>query len=221
MAFIDITGNTYNQLTVIKEVLPRTKPTKWVCQCSCGNIKEVIGASLKNGSTKSCGCLHIETNKKQFTKHGDYSDKLYLVYRAIIQRCTNPNHSAFNYYGGRGISISHEWNEYPAFKEWALTHGYKNGLSLDRQDNNKGYSPSNCCWVNSVQQSRNRRAMQGYSSEYIGVSWDAKRNKWTACIGINSKTVSLGRFLSEKDAAIARDTYIIENNLEGFTLNFN
>lgn len=220
MAFIDITGNTYGRLTVLKESLPRAKPPKWVCQCSCGNTKVVIGASLKNGSTKSCGCLHIETNKKQFTVHGDYRDKLYAVYRSMVQRCTNPNSPVYIHYGGRGISFCPAWVDYSVFKEWALSQGYQDGLSLERVDNNKGYSPENCCWETKTQQARNRRAMKGFSSSYIGVHWDSARNKWMASIGINNKTIPLGRYATEHEAAQARDTYIHENQLKGFQLNF-
>lgn len=220
MAFVDITGNTYGQLTVLHEVLPRKTPTRWLCSCSCGNTKEVAGGHLKNGATKSCGCLHIATNKEQFTKHGNYLNKLYQVHRAMIQRCTNPKHKNFELYGGRGISICDSWLDYPTFKEWAESSGYEEGLSIERSDTNKNYCPSNCCWADRTQQARNRRAQAGYSSKYVGVSWDATRNKWVACVGINNKTVPLGRFNSEEAAAKARDNYIIEHKLEHFVLNF-
>lgn len=220
MAFIDITGNLYGQLTVLSESLPRSEPTRWICRCSCGNTKEIIGSSMKNGSTKSCGCLHIETNKKQFTKHGDYLSKLYTVHRAMLQRCTNLNHKHFHLYGGRGISICHQWMDFLVFKQWAITHGYQESLSLERVDTNQGYSPTNCCWASKERQARNRRALEGYTSKYIGVSWDAQRKKWAACIGLHRKTIPLGRFNSEVAAAKARDIYIVNNKLEDFVLNF-
>ena len=220
MPLIDITGNTYGQLLVLQESCPRNKPTKWVCLCSCGNTKEIIGASLKNGSTKSCGCLHIATNKAQFTKHGDYLHKLYQVHRAMLQRCFNSNNQAYEHYGARGISVCQEWLDYSVFKEWAISNGYSDDYSIDRLDVNAGYSPGNCCWAGKTQQARNRRAQKGYSSRYIGVSWDTERNKWSACVGINNKTIPLGRFDRELDAALARDEYILQNNLEDFVLNF-
>lgn len=220
MSFIDITGNTYNQLTVIEEVLPRHKPSKWLCQCSCGNMKVVIGASLKNGGTKSCGCLHIQRNKEQFTKHGEYKEKLYSIHRAMFQRCTNPVHKAFHLYGGRGISVCDEWKDYATFRNWALAFGYQEGLSLDRKDTEQGYCPENCHWVSYQYQARNRRAQKGYTSQYIGVHWDQTREKWMATIGVRGKTVGLGRYISEEAAAKARDSYIKQNKLIGFVLNF-
>lgn len=220
MAFVDITGKTFGQLTVLNEVLPRGKVLKWLCLCSCGNTKEIIGASLKNGSTKSCGCLHIAQNKKQFTKHGGYLTKLYQIHRAMLQRCGNPKHKMFLHYGARGITICDEWLDYLTFQKWANATGYSENLSIERIDVNKGYSPANCCWADKTQQARNRRALHGYSSKYIGVSFDADRNKWFACIGIGRKTIALGRFASEIEAAKARDTYITENNLKHFVLNF-
>lgn len=220
MPFIDITGNVYGQLTVLNEVLPRKTPTRWFCRCSCGNTKEVDGAHMKNGAIKSCGCLHIATNKSQFTKHGSYLDKLYTVYQAMFQRCLNPNHRNFHNYGGRGISVCAEWDDFLIFKAWALTKGYQEGLTVERIDTDKGYSPDNCCWASKERQARNRRARVGYTSKYIGVSWDCHRNKWAVSIGLKNKTVSIGRFENEEDAARARDSYIIQNNLKHYVLNF-
>lgn len=221
MPFIDITGNTYNRFTVLREVLPRNKPPKWVCECVCGVIKEVVGSSLKNGSTKSCGCLHTETNKKLFTKHGDYLEKLYQVHRAMLQRCSNPKQKNFHHYGGRGISVCEGWVDYSAFKQWALSNGYQAGLSIERLDTDKDYCPTNCTWADETQQARNRRAMPGKTSKYIGVSWDSGRKKWFVTVGIGRKSKALGRFTSEIEAAQARDAFIVVNNLPNFVLNFN
>lgn len=220
MAAIDLTGHTYGQLTVLEEVLPQQKPRKWRCMCSCGNTHETLGTSLRNGRCKSCGCLHIATNKKMFTKHSAYKDKLYHVYLNIFQRCNNPNYASYPLYGGRGITICAEWKDYLVFKEWAETNGYVEGVTLDRTDTNKGYSPDNCRWVDRVTQSRNRRKLSKTTSQYIGVSWSTDRKKWVAAIGLNGKTIPVGRFTSELEAAIARDTYIKEQGLKDFVLNF-
>lgn len=220
MAFMDLTGNTYNRLTVIEEVLPRTGGSKWLCKCTCGNTKVVRAASIKNGSCKSCGCLHIEANKSMFTKHGEYKCKLYAVHQAMIRRCTTKTNKVYPLYGGRGIAVHPTWFDYATFKEWATSAGYKEGLTLDRIDTNGSYSPENCHWVDSMYQARNRRALKCKSSNYIGVHWDSSRQKWMASIGISNKTISLGRFLLEEDAAKARDKYINDQNLSGFVLNF-
>ena len=220
MPFIDITGKTFGRLTVLEEVKPRCKPPKWLCQCVCGNTKEIIGASLKNGSTKSCGCLHIERNKELFTKHGDYRDRLYSVFSAMHQRCNNPKHRHFRLYGGRGITVCNEWEEYSNFKKWALSNGYRPGLSIDRRDNNLGYTPDNCRWVQRITQSRNRNPLAGKTSRFIGVHWDSDRKKWFASISINNEYIALGRYSDEVFAARVRDQYIKDNNLKDFVLNF-
>lgn len=83
-------------------------------------------------------------------------DRLDIIHFNMIQRCTNPNSTYFPRYGGRGITVCHEWRTRNNFKEWALSHGYRNDLTIDRIDNDKGYSPDNCRWVTPSQNCCNR-----------------------------------------------------------------
>lgn len=83
-------------------------------------------------------------------------DRLDIIHFNMIQRCTNPNSTYFHRYGGRGITVCHEWRTRNNFKEWALSHGYRNDLTIDRIDNDKGYSPDNCRWVTPSQNCCNR-----------------------------------------------------------------
>lgn len=83
-------------------------------------------------------------------------DRLDIIHFNMIQRCTNPNSTYFPRYGGRGITVCHEWRTWNNFKEWALSHGYRNDLTIDRIDNDKGYSPDNCRWVTPSQNCCNR-----------------------------------------------------------------
>lgn len=83
-------------------------------------------------------------------------DRLDIIHFNMIQRCTNPNSTCFPRYGGRGITVCHEWRTRNNFKEWALSHGYRNDLTIDRIDNDKGYSPDNCRWVTPSQNCCNR-----------------------------------------------------------------
>lgn len=218
---IDLTGLVFNRLLVLSEVTPRSSPIKWLCQCECGNTKMILGASLKNGLTKSCGCLHLEKNKEMFTKHGEYKTKLFAIHQAMLRRCTTPTHKNYHLYGGRGITVCVDWQDYVVFKKWAENSGYMEGLTLDRKNNNGNYEPENCRWATRITQSRNRNVQQGFSSQYIGVHWDINRSKWFASIGVNGKHIALGRFTEEIAAAKARDAYIALQGLKDFVLNFN
>lgn len=150
-------------------------------------------------------------------KHGESLTRLHKIYRAMRSRCTSkvphPN------YNGRGITLCHSWQEnYFNFKHWAIANGYDSTKTLDRENNDKGYFPGNCRWVDDVISMRNRRKMKSNTSGYIGVN-PTPTGKWNAQININKKRLHLGTFKTALEAARARDTYIIENNLESFTLN--
>lgn len=168
--FIDMSGTTIGELYVDKYAdRNRHKKSYFWCTCSCGNKIIMSGRSLRGKSHCSCGCYNREItsirNQNSVT-HGD-SDKnskhhnLYIVWSKMRDRCNNPNAINYENYGARGIKVCPEWDNkkdgYINFKAWALENGYDQGLSIDRKDNNFGYDPSNCRWVNYKVQNNNQR----------------------------------------------------------------
>ena len=172
-----LVGKTFGRLTVIKDSGERAKNGNilWECVCDCGKRRLVLGANLLNGQTKSCGCYSTDILKKVATKHGlskvnGKHTKLFRAWDAMKQRCYNKNHASYKDYGGRGIDICTEWREdFEAFHDWSIANGFSDDLSIDRIDNDKGYSPDNCRWVDAKTQIRNRRNTVTYNwkgSEY-------------------------------------------------------
>lgn len=167
--FIDLTGQRFGKLVVIKrDGITNSKHTRWLCKCDCGNFSYVSKVNLKNGSTKSCGCL----KKEKFTnyKHGKVNSRLYYIYNGMKARCYNKNHHAYFHYGGRGIKICDEWLDkksgFISFYSWAINNGYKQRLTIDRIDVNGNYEPNNCRWVTISEQANNKR--NNYFISYNG-----------------------------------------------------
>lgn len=215
----DLTNQRFTRLLVLRAIAG-TSPIQWVCQCDCGKLTQARGSSLKYGNTRSCGCLAKQTTSENRTTHGGRSSKLYQIYTSMHTRCECATNRAYSHYGAQGISICADWGNFTTFQEWALNNGYQDGLSIDRIDPYGNYTPQNCRWATRTIQSRNRRAFRGGSSQFIGVSWNAQTSKWNATICVNYKAIQIGRFVDEVTAAKTRDAYIIQNGLEGFTLNF-
>ncbi|MBP5422145.1 MAG: hypothetical protein J6Y78_06880 [Paludibacteraceae bacterium] len=161
---IDMTGERYGRLVVIRRADHNTENNKpkWLCRCDCGNEIETTRRRLINGMTKSCGCYRREFAREQHSTHGLSKTnhkpyRLYGIWAGIKDRCCNPNSKYWRRYGERGITVCPEWiNDYVAFHEWSLANGYSDNLTLDRRDNDKGYSPDNCRWVSYSVQENNR-----------------------------------------------------------------
>lgn len=153
----DETGKRYGKLIVVRYDHGKDG-AYWLCQCDCGMTTVVSGANLRKGKTKSCGCAAYTTRFKSV--HGeshDHKTRLYNIWVHMRNRCNNPRREAYKWYGGKGIKVCSDWNQYSSFKEWAMNNGYNDDLTIDRIDISKDYCPDNCRWLSKSDNSKHRQ----------------------------------------------------------------
>ena len=170
----DLSGQRFGKLTVLEFAFTRKKHSYWNCICDCGNETIIEASSLKSGKSTSCGCNCIT--------HHESKSRLYKIYRKMRERTEYESSNRWDDYGGRGIKVCDDWvNSYESFRDWALTNGYDNTLSIDRIDVNGNYEPSNCRWVDSKTQARNTRSNIKFNGKTL--------TEWAEITGINHKVL--------------------------------
>jgi len=189
---LQLSGHKFGRLTPLKPLgANKDKKIVWECVCDCGNIVLVVGKSLKNGNTRSCGCLKLESVGVAHKSHGLSKSRFYSIYLNIKQRTSNPNKPDYKYYGGRGIRC--RWMEFGSFKndmyKSYLGHVTQFGevnTTIERVDNDGDYSKENCRWATRSEQGYNQR------SNHL-LSFKGKRmslTSWSKVTGISVQTLS-------------------------------
>lgn len=219
-------GERFGSLLVIKEVARKIYPSggsrrMYLCVCDCGKTITASREHLLKGKNKMCiSCSSKKTIKyaqKAKRKHGEsygsgHYTKLYGVWSAMKRRCQNPHTMWYEQYGGRGIKVCDEWQEYMPFRKWAMDNGYAEGLSIDRIDVNGDYCPKNCRWVDMKTQQNNRRN----NITDFGISMEALSEK----TGIKVKTL-YERRRKNKDISLEKLTAsadVCKKKINGMTI---
>lgn len=184
----DLIGQCFERLTILREA-PRNRHNQrcMVCRCVCENETTVVLASLVAGTSKSCGCLQREsasgrspTNKR----HGLTGSLTHRIWNVMRARCQNPNHDAYRYYGGRGITVCERWQSFDCFL--ADMGECPPGYSIERSDNERGYEPGNCSWLPMIDQWRNRRSTKIITHNGQALS----HQEWARALGVSAATIT-------------------------------
>ena len=196
MAKYNLIGQRFGRLTVLSLAPKKNGIRAWHCLCDCGKTTDVITCSLTQGHTRSCGCYRNDTPMNpRYRKHGMHKTRLYRIWTHMKERCLASYHTSYESYGARGITVCNEWrNSFEAFRDWAMTNGYQDDLTLDRIDVNGNYCPENCRWATRAEQALNRRPNVMFNGKCIA--------QWARELGIGSTTIftRMRRGMSIEDA---------------------
>jgi len=187
---VNLVGRRFGRLLVISEAEKRNGRKQYQCRCDCGNEKTITSAGLLHGKTRSCGCLRVEKtrsrNTKRFSESSRRNQTMYRRYHSMLQRCENPANPNWKNYGARGIHVCDRWRaSYDAFLQDMGSPPF-DGYTIERIDNDSGYSPENCVWASRKTQLRNQR--RSIIIEIDGVKLHAK--DWADKTGCCYETIT-------------------------------
>lgn len=184
-----VIGKKSGRLTVVSYYGKSYKGNMWNCTCECGQTLTVATKDINSQNIKSCGCLKSDVltkRNKGMATHNKTNTRLYRIWGNIKDRCYNENSKDYINYGSRGITICEEWLiNFESFYNWSMENGYKEDLTIDRINNDLGYSPDNCRWVSMKIQINNTR--KNINITIGGITKTA--SEWADISGINSKTI--------------------------------
>lgn len=179
----DLTGIRFGRLIAKERTRYKNKESGWICICDCGNEHIVSTKCLTGGRVRSCGCLARDMNPSK--THGESRTRLYGIWASMKYRCKRKSGKDYYRYTLRGIRVCDEWQAFEPFKEWAIANGYTDDLTIDRIDNDKGYSPDNCRWATHKQQGLNKR-----TTKYITIGNETLTAvEWSERTGIAYATI--------------------------------
>jgi hypothetical protein len=189
--FIDLTGQRYSRLTVLREAQkPDTYQSAyvfWECRCDCGNVVVCSSGNLRSGNSKSCGCLKLEMHTARLTKHGGSYTPEFAIWNGMHKRCYSPAEPSYVNYGARGITICDRWRE--SFANFLADMGPlpSEHHSIDRINNDGPYSPENCRWATRKEQNNNTRRNHflDYNGQHLTIA------QWADVTGLTVDAIGL------------------------------
>lgn len=179
---MNLQGNVYGDVTVIREVGRNRYGILWECKCKCGRTFDAVATALNSGRIARCPKSRMRLNLTEIEK------PIYSAWSNIKNRCLNQNSGDYRYYGGRGITICPEWSHsFDAFYNWAKENGWEKGLTIDRIDVNGNYCPENCRWVDMKHQCNNRT--NNHMIEFNGEIHTLQ--EWADILGISHDVIKM------------------------------
>lgn len=203
--FADIEGQRFERLTALGIIEKRGGKLLWLCQCDCGNTVSIPTNNLRNGHTRSCGCLRKETTKQRSITHGMTETTEYVSYCHAKARCTNPNDKRYNRYGERGIEF-----RFQSFEEMLNDIGLKPSpeLTLNRIDNDGHYEKGNVAWGDWEEQNNNR-------SDNVRLTYNGKTQtqmQWSRELNIHRKVLERRRQKGWSDEQVLGTPYVYKKH---------